>query len=304
MVTHQGRDLALRALCAARDRAGSARTEWIVVDSGSTDGTPAAIEAAHPDTVVLRRANVGFAAANNVGMRVARGRYLLLLNPDMEIVSGTLGDLVAALDARPEVGVASVRVFLPDGELQPTIKRFPSPGRQLGEALFLARLPALAHLREEEQDLSTYLSEASADWLVGAFLLVRREAFEAAGGMDERFFMFSEETDWCFRIRAAHWEIRHLPLMAAIHHTGRSSRPDLFAQNSFAKLLYARKHFGALRRTAFRGALTTRHALRVVLLAPAALARRRLRSRLTAERLALMVVLGLVPPPFSPAGEG
>jgi N-acetylglucosaminyl-diphospho-decaprenol L-rhamnosyltransferase len=300
VVTHQGGELATTALRAARERTGTITAEWLVVDSGSTDGTPEVLEAAFPDVRVERLPNVGFAAGNNVALERARGRYLLLLNPDMEIASGTLADLVAAMDARPEVGLASVIQTWPDGGLQQTIRRFPSPSRQLGEALWLTRLPGLARLSEEEHRPEPYGREQAADWLVGGFMLVRRETIEEVGGLDERFFLFSEETDWCRRVRDAGWEIRHLPLVTAIHHTGRMARPDLFAQNSHSKLLYARKHLGRGGGAAFRAALAVRHALRVGAFAPLGLLRPPLRVRLQAEARALAVVTGVSAPPYRP----
>jgi GT2 family glycosyltransferase len=304
MVTHQGRELPVQALRSAHARTGAIDVEWLLVDSGSTDGTPELLEAAFPELVVSRLANVGFAAANNSIIARARGRWLLLLNPDMEIVEGTLAELVAALDARPEIGAASVIQQWPDGRVQETIRRFPSPSRQLGEALWLARVPGLSVLSEEERHPAAYRAERSADWLVGGFLVVRRKAVEVTGGLDERFFLFSEETDWCLRLRAAGWDVRHLPVMTVTHHTGRMARPDLFAQNSHSKLLYARKHFGLVRRATFRTALAARHALRMLLLLPVAAARPGLRPRLEAERRALLVVLGWSAPPFRPVASG
>jgi N-acetylglucosaminyl-diphospho-decaprenol L-rhamnosyltransferase len=303
VVTHQGRDLALDVLRSARRAAGAIDVEWLVVDSGSTDGTPDAIEHALPDVTVVRRPNIGFAAANNVGIALARGRYLLLLNPDVEIVDGTLAELVAAMDARPAVGVGSSTTHYPDGELQASIRRFPSPARQLGEALMLTRLPRFRHLTEDETRPEAYEREQSADWLSGSFLLARREAVHQAGGLDERFFLFSEETDWCLRVRAAGWDIRHFPTLRLTHHTGRTDRPDLYAQNSYSKVLYARKHMGVPARAVFRAALALRHALRWAGLALPALRRPELRERVAAERLALLVVLGVEAPRYRPYAE-
>ena len=116
-----------------------------------------------------------------------------------------------AMDARPEVGASSVIQEWPEGGVQPTIRRFPSPGRQLSEALMLPRLPGLRAVQEEEQRIGAYDEEVSCDWLVGGFLLVRRDAIEQVGGLDERFFLFSEEADWCLRLREGGWDIRHLP---------------------------------------------------------------------------------------------
>ena len=129
VVTHQGRDLVLQVLRTALAATGPITAEWLVVDSGSTDGTPDAIERELPEVRVIRRPNIGFAAGNNVALEAARGRYVLLLNPDIEIVEGTLAELVEAMDQRPEVGIASAVTHYPDGALQASIRRFPSPTR-------------------------------------------------------------------------------------------------------------------------------------------------------------------------------
>jgi N-acetylglucosaminyl-diphospho-decaprenol L-rhamnosyltransferase len=239
VVTHGGRDLALTTLRSARAAAGAARLEWFVVDSGSPDDTAAAIEREFVDVIVLRRGNIGFAAANNVALPRARGRYVLLLNPDVEIVRGTFGGLVAEMDRRPEVGIASVVQRWPTGAIQSSIRRLPSPGRQLVEALTTERF-SLGRDREAELDEAAYARETDADWLVGAFLIARREAVADVGPMDERFFLYSEEKDWCYRFKLAGWGVRHLPVMEVIHHVGGYSRPALLAQLTFSKLLFAR----------------------------------------------------------------
>jgi N-acetylglucosaminyl-diphospho-decaprenol L-rhamnosyltransferase len=303
VVTHRGGELALRVLRTALAAIGPIDVEWLVVDSGSSDGTPDAIERELPQVTVVRRPNIGFAAANNVALRSVRGRYVLLLNPDVEIVDGTLAQLVAVMDGCPDVGIGSSITHYPDGTLQESIRRFPSPARQLGEALMLTRLPGLSHLQEDESRPEVYEREQSADWLSGSFLLARREAVEQAGGLDERFFLFSEETDWCLRVRAAGWDIRHFPTLRLTHHTGRTERPDLYAQNSYSKVLYARKHFAPPARAAFRAALALRHALRCAGFALPALRRPEVRERLAAERLALLVVLGLTAPCYGPYAE-
>src|SRR5581483_5459199 len=155
--------------------------EWIVVDSGSSDETPAAIEAQYPHACVLREANIGFAAANNVALARARGRYVLLLNPDVEIVQGTFDELLATLDGRPEIGVASVVQNAPDGSLQYSVRRFPSTWLALGEALGAARWAPLGSWREEEHRSRRYRHETAADWLVGAFLIARAPALSDVG---------------------------------------------------------------------------------------------------------------------------
>ncbi|HTZ85302.1 MAG TPA: glycosyltransferase family 2 protein, partial [Solirubrobacteraceae bacterium] len=220
------------------------------------------------------------------------GRYVLLLNPDVDIISGTLAELIDALDARPGVGIASVIQQGSDEELQYSIRHYPSVMRTFGEAVALP----WAGAREEERMADRYRQEGDADWLVGAFLLARAEVVQQIGGLDERFFLYSEETDWCYRARAAGWEVRHLPQMRVTHHTKPSTRPDLVAQLSYAKLLFARKHYRGGRSAAIRAALTARHLLRVLGLSARPWTRPE--ERLAAERHALAVIAGVAPPPF------
>ena len=297
VVTHNGRAKALATVRSALDATGSADVEWIVVDSGSSDGTPEAIEQSFPMVRVIRGENRGFAASNNVGLELARGRYVLLLNPDVEIAEGDLTTLVAAMDARPEVGVASVIHRAPDGSLQHSIRRFPSFARDVGEALFAARWPICTTIQELETRARRYEVEHSVDWMVGAFLIARREAVEAVGAMDERFFLYSEEIDWCYRFRQLGWDVRHLPVMTIVHHAGRLDRGDLMAQLAYSRRLFAEKHFGPLKRRLIRAALAFGHLVRLAVIGVPAVVRPTHRPRVRAERRALAVQLGLSRPP-------
>lgn len=303
VVTHNGREMALRTLRSAIAGAGGIEVEWLVVDAGSTDGTPEAIEREFDGVRVFRRDNRGFAASNNVGLGAGRGRYFLLLNPDVEIRSGSLGELVAAMDARPTLGLASVLQVAPDGSLQHSIRRFPSPLRSLGEALFAARWRVLRTAQELETRSALYTREGHADWLVGAFLIARREAVQAVGPMDERFFLYSEEIDWCYRFWLAGWPVAHLPTMAVTHHLGGRSRGDLMAQLSHSRLLFAAKHYGGLRSAGIRAGIALGHMARIALHGPISLAEPERRERVAAERYGLRVSLGLSRPPLGPFSE-
>jgi N-acetylglucosaminyl-diphospho-decaprenol L-rhamnosyltransferase len=296
VVTHNRLELALRTLACARAAGVGCATEWIVVDSGSDGDAVARLRAQCPYAQVLGERNIGFAAANNRALSIARGRYVLLLNPDAEVVSGTFADLLDALDAQPRIGAASVLQRAPDGRLLLSIRRFPSPLRAFGEAIAAARWTPLATWREEEPRACAYARQTSADWLVGAFLVVRAQALEQVGGLDERFFLYSEEADWCRRIARAGWDVAHIPRMTVVHHTETSTRPDLRAQLSWSKLQLARKHHGRVAAAGIRVALALRHALR----AAAAQAAPAQRAHAAAERHALAVVLGIAPPPFAP----
>jgi N-acetylglucosaminyl-diphospho-decaprenol L-rhamnosyltransferase len=300
IVTHNGCEMALRTLRSAMAATGAVSVEWLVVDSGSTDGTPDAIDRDFDDVKVIRRSNRGFAASNNVALRVARGRYLLLLNPDVEIESGTLEGLVAAMDARPEFGMASVIQLGPTGERQISIRRFPSPMRSLGEALFAARWPVFRTFQELETRPEPYQREGTVDWVVGAFLIARRDAVEAVGPMDDRFFLYSEEIDWCYRFWRAGWPVAHLPQMTVVHHTSDRTRGDLMAQLSHSRLLFAGKHYGFARALGIRLALGLGHLLRIGVFGLASPFSPDARSRVRDEAAALRVVLGRRGPPLGP----
>lgn len=297
VVTHNGRERALSTISSVRAAMGPVTSEWFIVDCGSTDGTPDEIARLCPDVRVLRRANLGFAAGNNVALTLAQGRYVLLLNPDVTIAHGTVATLVDALDERSEVGVAGVAQRSPEGHPLASTGHFPSITRQFSEALRLTRLPYLGGLQEMDHDTDHRGRERSVDWLVGAFLFARRTAVEEVGLLDERFFLYSEEKDWCLRFHGAGWDVRHLPVMEIVHHMGGYERPGLLAQLAYSKLLFARKHFGWPRRSGIRLGLVVRHALGVIAFG---LGRGRASGRGRNEREALRVAMGRQGSPFQP----
>jgi N-acetylglucosaminyl-diphospho-decaprenol L-rhamnosyltransferase len=223
---------------------------------------------------------------------------VLFLNPDTEILEGTFEDLVRAMDARPTVGLIGVRQAIPDGGLDRTIRRFPNALRELGQALALERLPRRPDwLGERELDLSAYDREVACDWTTGSFMLARREAIESAGFLDERYFMYSDETDFCRRIKSAGWEIRHLPSMTILHHDGKAGiKPSIEGLSASSRMRYARKHFSPVHRLLYFAALLLGVSLRSVYGGSGE------RGRLveTANRQALATLLGRKPAPFGP----
>jgi GT2 family glycosyltransferase len=246
------------------ERAGTASVEVIVVDNQSTDGTRALVESTFPQARVITSHNGGFGYANNRGWENANARYALFLNPDTEIVDGTFGELVAALDERPGVGLAGVRQLTGDGTLYPSMRRFPNAMRALGEALMSEHWPVHpAWAGERDIDYAAYDTEQECDWTVGAFMIARREALLSAGVMDERFFLQSEEPDLCLRMKRAGWSVRHLPIMTIVHHAGKAGRnPRMAAQDAYSRRQYAYKHFSPPHRILYLSAIGARHTLR------------------------------------------
>lgn len=238
-----------RCLTALREHAPRAEHEVIVVDNGSRDGSPALVARRFPEVrLVATWRNLGFSAGNNRGLAVARGRYLLLCNPDCFVGPGTLDTLLRYADAHPEIGFLGPRLLNPDGTLQPSCRRFPSVG-----ALLFRNTP-LGRLFPRNRFAAGYLMERDArdaprsvDWLSGACLLVRRAALEAIGPLDERYFMYCEDMDWCRRAHLAGWQVVYLPEAVAVHRIGASSDqvavPMVLAHHR-SMGLYVRKHHG------------------------------------------------------------
>ncbi|HEY2478716.1 MAG TPA: glycosyltransferase family 2 protein [Solirubrobacterales bacterium] len=301
VVTHNGREQALTTLESALGAQGWLDVEWLVVDAGSTDGTPSAVAERFPDVKLFLRDNRGFAASNNVALREARGRYVLLLNPDVEFRHGSLAELVAAMDARPEVGLASVIQSDADGRPLPSIRRFPSPLRSLGEALFADHWPLGRGLQERVVGGARYHRAGAADWLVGAFLIARREAVEDVGPLDERFFLYSEECDWCYRFWKTGWQVEHLPNLTVVHHCGGGSSGALKPQLTHSRILFAEKHYGRAKAAGIRAAHALRHAIRVAAFAPLGIFSAARRERARSELAGLRVALGASGPPLGRA---
>lgn len=283
------------ALSTVFARAGTATLDVVVVDNGSTDGTRELVESKFPQARVVDSVNHGFAHANNRGAMTSDARYVLFLNPDTEIVDGTFGALVDAMDERPEVGLAGVRQLTADGNLWPTIRYFPGPGRALFQAFGSERWPVRGRWSgERELDLSIYDGEVECDWTSGSFMFARREALLSAGLLDERFFIYSEEPDLCLRMRRDGWKVRHLPHLTIIHHAGKGGvRPRMVAQDVYTRRQYAEKHFTPPRRAAYLAAVGVGHLVRAVAPPKSDECKRQ-----EAARLALRTLVGRTPPPF------
>jgi len=271
--------------------------EVVVVENGQPKETAALLQDKFPQVRLIVCENRGFAHANNVGLRTIKAPFVLLLNPDTEITEGTLETLLAGIRANGNIGLAGGKQVTPDGELWPTIRRFPNAVRSLFEGLGSERYPFRASwLGERELDPSLYDLEVDCDWTSGSFMLLRRDALESVGLFDERFFLYCEEPDICRRLKTAGWQVRHVPLMTILHHAGRGRwSPGLAAQEAFARRQYVAKHFSRTHRLAAIVAMAVGYSLRSVFGGSDSDVNR---ERRTANRAALATVLGLRPPPF------
>ena len=229
IVHYETPDLLVRCLEALRVAGQRVTTEVFVVDNHSVDFDPAECERTLPGVHVIRNdANVGFGRASNQALRIAQGRYLLLLNPDAFVETETLAVMVDYLDRRPDVGCATCRVELEDGSLDLACRRmFPTPERSLYRMTLLSKF--FPRSRRFGQYNLTYLDdreETEIDQPCGAFMMVRSEIREQVGLLDESYFMYGEDTDWAFRIKAAGWRIMYTPSTKVRHVKRASSRRD------------------------------------------------------------------------------
>lgn len=228
-----------------------------VVDNASGDGSLDMVRAEFPQARAVAAANNGYAAANNLGLRsygfgregsdANLPRYALLLNPDTELPPTALADMLALMDARPELGAAGPKLILPDGSLDKACRRsFPSPDAFIYRGIGLSKL--LPGSRRFAQYNLTYLpedEEAEVDSVVGAFMLVRGATIAQIGLLDEAFFMYGEDLDWAFRIKAAGWKVWYYPRVHVRHHKGASSRGNPRVRVAFyrAMAIFVRKHY-------------------------------------------------------------
>lgn len=222
--------------------------EIFVVDNNSTDGSDERISTLFPEVTLLKNLeNVGFAKANNQAIRAAKGRYILLLNSDTLIQSDTLQVMLEFMEEHQDVGASGCKVVLPNGKLDRACRRgFPTPSASFYYLIGLSRLypenPRYNqyHLTHLDENLSY-----PVDCLVGAFMMVRRQTIDQVGLLDEEYFMYGEDVDWCYRIKTNGWKIIYYPHTSIIHLKGGSSRKKPYKivyEFHRAMYLFHRKH--------------------------------------------------------------
>lgn len=225
--------------------------EAFVVDNNSDDDTAKAVATEFPWVNLIHNSeNVGFGQANNQALRRARGRYCVLLNPDTVLVPGTIEQCVTFMDSTSDAGVVSGELVNSDGTFQAGYFDFPT----LSYAISCLSGGVSKRFQEWKRNYSPDPPVREVDWVSGAFMIVRRESIYDAGLFDERFFMYSEETEWCYRIRKAGWTIYYLSSVEIIHHHRHSTKKAPFelkahavrGQQIFFWTHYSRVHAVAL----------------------------------------------------------
>ena len=221
--------------------AGAPEISVIVVDNGSTDGCADTVR--DLPLTLIREKNRGFAAGCNRGAAAAASAFVLFLNPDARITPDGVKAL-AARAAEDSVGAVAPRIVSADGHLEFSQRRFPSVVSTYAQALFLHRVFDKASWTDEViRDPALYETPRSADWVSGACVLVRRSVLDVIGGWDESFFLYSEDTDLCRRVRSAGYEVLFEPETSAVHIGGQSSpRASLLPMLARSRIRYAHKH--------------------------------------------------------------
>ena len=252
IVSFNTREVTLACIRSIYAHPGTVPIEVIVVDNASDDGSADAIAAEFPQaTLIADTENRGFAGANNRGLKVARGAWLLLLNPDTEINADTLDATRAHAETDAKIGIIGVRCFGADGEQQSTIFRYPRlldtivnvfvPNKLMRKSTLLGRSRYIGVSRNEALDVEI---------VAGCFMFTRRNAYEQAGGMDDRFFMYGEEAEWCYRVHRHGWKIRYFPGASILHYGGISTEKRVSEMN----LAMARSHLLLMQRVRGRAA--------------------------------------------------
>ena len=248
MVSYNTRDLMEQALRTVIEASAGLEVEIFVVDNASRDGSADMVEAKFPEVHLIRNSdNVGFAAGNNVAFRRGCGRHVLLLNSDTIVRPDTLRCLVEFLDTHPQVGAAGCKILNPDGTLQLESRRgFPTPTAAFCKLVGLSKLfpnnPRLARYNLTFLDPDE-VSEVDA--LSGSCMMVRRSVMEEVGLLDEAYFMYGEDLDWCYRMSQAGWKIYYVPHTEIIHFKGESGRAEemrIQYQKNRAMAIFVRKH--------------------------------------------------------------
>jgi N-acetylglucosaminyl-diphospho-decaprenol L-rhamnosyltransferase len=225
VVNHNAGRFLAKCLGSIVGATGDVGAEVVIVDNASTDGSLERATLDHSDVSTSRNSdNRGFARAANQAMAATSAEFVLLLNPDAEIVGGTPAALVKVARERPRTGAIGSLVRNPDGSIQPSARRVPRLGEALGHAFLGPLWGTNPWTRSYTMDAWDRTSERQVEWVSGSAMLLRRAAFEDVGGFDEGYFMYVEDVDLCTRLRRAGWEVLFSPELEVVHQMGVSTR--------------------------------------------------------------------------------
>jgi len=234
------------------DVSAGAAPEVVVVDNGSTDGSCEALERECPDVVVLRPgANLGYARAANLGIAATTAPIVAVCNPDLIAEPGVALAVAAHFDVSPRLGAVGPAVMNPDGSVYPSARRVPSVGDAVGHGVFGLFWPANPFTRRYRQLDADWSVSRAVDWVSGAAIWLRRDALDDVGGWDERYFMYVEDVDLCWRLRRAGWSVLYEPAGRVTHVQGASTaaRPiRMIVEHHRSLYRFAKRRWTGVRR--------------------------------------------------------
>jgi N-acetylglucosaminyl-diphospho-decaprenol L-rhamnosyltransferase len=248
IVTYRSREDIASCLQSVKAAVAGIHAEIVVIDNASGDGTVEIAQAESGVRVVALPQNVGFSAGINAGLRATTGRYVWWVNPDGRLIDGSVRDVLAWMDDHPDVGIIGGKILDPDGTVQRSARSFPSYGAALGHrySLLTRWFPGNPWSRRYLRGEATFTHPEPVDWVSGACVLHRRAVSEALHGLDEQFFMYVEDVDFCLRAWKAGWKVYFHPGIVMEHAVGGSSkqvnRPMILARHR-SMWRYYRKHF-------------------------------------------------------------
>ncbi|MBI6873603.1 glycosyltransferase family 2 protein [Clostridium aciditolerans] len=249
IVNYNTKELLKQTIQSVIDTTKNIDYEIIVSDNNSTDGSIEMVEEYFPQVNLIKnKDNLGFPKGNNVAIKKSIGRYVLLLNSDTVVIDNCLEKCIKYMNSHKNIGVLGCRVVLKDGQLDHACKRgFPTPESSLFYMLKLYKL--FPDSKKFGQYTLSYLHEDEineVDSLTGAFMMLRKETIDEVGLLDEEFFMYGEDIDWCYRIKEAGWKVMYYPEAKIIHYKGASSKKKRFKtlyEFHRAMILFYDKHY-------------------------------------------------------------
>ncbi|MCF8383066.1 MAG: glycosyltransferase family 2 protein [Chlorobium sp.] len=266
IVSYNTREILQNCLEALYNGSGGIDMEVFVVDNDSRDNSAQMVRKTFPQVrLIANNANLGFAAANNQAFMLARGRYIILLNPDAYVGPSSIPNAVKFMDQKPQCGLCGGKIISPEGKLEPSARRFPSPLSKLLTITGLSvRFPDSPILNRHEFGGFAHDRPLEVDWVPGTFTIIRKKMLEEIGEFDERFFIYYEETDLCLRAKKAGWSIFFIPDAEVMHIGGACSKTrkdktfdtgasQVLSFRMRSEWLYYRKNHGLMQLVASSG---------------------------------------------------
>ncbi|MBT9145933.1 MAG: N-acetylglucosaminyl-diphospho-decaprenol L-rhamnosyltransferase [candidate division WS2 bacterium] len=270
--------------------------EIFVVDNASEDGSTKMVEKEFPKVKLIKnKENAGFAKANNQAIMRSKGRYVLLLNSDTVVLENALEKMMVFMDEHPGVGVLGPKILNPDGSLQPSCRSFPTLLTTFFEETLLNRLfPKNRIVGKYKMSYWEHNSVREIDQPMGSALMVRREAIEQVGLLDEQFYMYYEEVDWCYRIKKRGWKIYFIPQAQVIHYGGTATNKNKsksLVETYRSMYKFFRKHYGRLSVILLKSLVMIGLSLKIFILSVLHLADKKSRENTKSKLKAMLAVL-------------